>query len=229
MILFALGAALVISQRRFVALHRGHAERLLQAQEEERAWVAREVHDDALQRLAMLLHELDGGAPSGARNGTLRAEIEDLAVVLRRLANRLHPSFLEREGLVPALRRLTDELSRKSGVHLEVLDELGRAPALTREQALAAYRIAQEALGNVIRHAEARQAIVRVRADGAALEVAIEDDGRGFAPGTRSAAGGLGLLSMAERARAEGARLAVASRVGAGTVVRLRVPLGAAA
>lgn len=226
-ILLALGAALLIYQRRFVSLHRRHAAGLLQAHEDERAWVARELHDDVLQRIAMVLHELDGDAPAAARGRTapLRAELEDLALVVRRVANRLHPAFVEREGLVPALRRLAAELSEKSGVALAVEDERGAgAPAPASGQALVAYRIAQEALANLVRHAAATAGTVRVRSRPDAFEVEIADRGRGFDVADGRRPGHLGLISMDERARAAGGALTVSSQPGAGTVVRLRLP-----
>lgn len=226
-ILLALGAALVIYQRRFVALHRRHAAGLLRAQEEERAWVARELHDDVLQRLAMVLHEVDRRAagPGGGRAASLRAELEDLAMVVRRVANHLHPAFLEREGLLPALQRLAADMRDRSGVALAVIEDPGTGPLnATTDQALVAYRIAQEAIANLVRHSGASAGEVRLQAENDAFELEIRDRGRGFAPEQRWKAGHLGLISMAERARAAGGRLTVTSRPGEGTVVRLRLP-----
>ena len=226
-ILLALGAALVIYQRRFVALHRRHAAGLLKAQEEERAWVARELHDDVLQRIAMALHELDGDATDAVRSrvAPVRTELEDLALVVRRVANHLHPAFVEREGLVPALRRLAADLSERSGIALEVHEEMGNglltpAPG----QALVAYRIAQEALSNLLRHSAATAGAVRVRAGTETFELEVTDRGRGFTVEESWKTGHLGLISMGERARAAGGRLAVTSQPDAGTVIRLRLP-----
>ena len=226
-ILLALGAALVIYQRRFVTLHRRHAAGLLRAQEEERAWVARELHDDVLQRIVVVLHEVDGvrtgAAPAGA--ASLRAELEDLAHVVRRVANHLHPAFLEREGLVPALRSLAAETTERSGVVLEVIEEPGTVPlSVSPDQTLVAFRIAQEAVANLVRHSGASAGEVRVRAGTDAFELEIMDRGRGFAPEQRWKAGHLGLISMAERAQGAGGRLTVTSQPGEGTVVRLRLP-----
>jgi signal transduction histidine kinase len=226
-ILLALGAALVIYQRRFVALHRRHAAGLLRAQEEERAWVARELHDDVLQRIAMVLHEVDGGAAGSApdRAAPLRAELEDLAVVVRRVASHLHPAFLEREGLVPALRRLVADATERSGVTLEVVEEPGTGPlTVTPGQALVAYRIAQEAVANLVRHSGATAGEMRVRGEKDAFEMEITDRGHGFAPEQRWKTGHLGLISMTERAQAAGGRLTVTSQPGEGTTVHLRLP-----
>jgi signal transduction histidine kinase len=226
-ILLALGAALVIYQRRFVALHRRHAAGLLRAQEEERAWVARELHDDVLQRIAVVLHEVDGVRPgaAGARAASLRAELEDLAHVVRRVANHLHPAFLEREGLVPALRSLAAEMTERSGVALQVVEEPGTVPlSATPDQALVAFRVAQEAVANLVRHSGASAGEVHVRAGPDSFELEITDRGHGFAPEQRWKTGHLGLISMAERAEAAGGRLTVTSLPGDGTVVRLRLP-----
>lgn len=226
-ILLAFAAALVINQRRFVALHRNHAERLLRAQEEERAWVAREVHDDALQRIAMLVHELDSWGGAGALStqvGALRSELEDLSVVLRRLAYRLHPSHIEQEGIVPALRRLVADLRRSSGVQLEVREDVAAPCELSGERTLVAYRVAQEALSNLVRHAGVGAGHVRIRTDDRVFALEVADEGRGFVVDSRQSAGGLGLISMAERARAAGGSLTVLSQPGEGTVVRLRLP-----
>jgi signal transduction histidine kinase len=222
-IVLAFGAALVLYQRRIVALHRAHAAGLLRAQEEERAWVAREVHDDALQRIAILLHELDGAAPA-PRADALRAELEDLSGMLRRLAYRLHPAFLEREGLVPALRRLAADLERATGLRAEVIARDGAPRAVAPAQALVAYRVAQEALNNVVRHAGVAACSVTVATSGDALQLAVADEGRGFAVADRQGAGGLGMISMTERARAAGGHLTIDSQPGGGTTVRLRLP-----
>ncbi len=232
-ILLAFAVALSVYQRRFLAMHREYADRLVSAHEEERAWVAREVHDDALQRIAIVLHELDACADR-AREGSnglrrhlvaLRAELEDLSVVLRQLAYRMHPVFVEQEGVGPSLKRLAGELGRTSIVRIEVVDESPDAPMLTSDQALVVYRIAQEALANLVRHANAATALVRVRADNGTFELRVEDQGRGFDVEAARRAGGLGLTSMTERARAAGGTLTIESRAGSGTSVYLRLPL----
>lgn len=226
-ILLALGAALVLYERRIVALHRRHAAGVLRAHEEERVWVARELHDDVLQRIAMLMHEVDTGEPGtpAARPAALRAELEDLALVVRRMANHLHPAFLEREGLVPALRRLAAEATERSGVTVTIIEEAGGVPLnATSGQALVAYRVAQEAVANLVRHSGAAAGEIRVRSEPGVFELEITDRGRGFGPEQRWKAGHLGLVSMAERARAAGGRLTLTSQPGEGTRVRLRLP-----
>lgn len=230
-ILLSLGAALVIYQRRFVAMHRDYADGLIAAQEEERAWVAREVHDDALQRILMLIHELDGWtsgkSPDVAlevRAAALRTELEDLSASLRQMAYRLHPSFHAQDGLMPMLERLAAEVTQSAGLRID-LRTGGRPPQpLSAEQSLVVYRVAQEALSNVVRHAQSDWALVEVQGEDHAVTLRVEDYGKGF-DAARPARRGLGLTSMSERARAAGGMLSLESHPGGGTRVQLRLPV----
>lgn len=236
MLVVALGAALVISQHRVLGLHRDYGRRLLATQDEERAWVAREVHDDVVQRIAVLRHEIEGyKALAGTltpeqrrRLGGLEGEIEDLGVALRQLAHRLHPSTLDHGDLQVALAQLAEETGRLHGLFVQVEADVPpgfRAPSLVP----VAYRIAQEALRNVARHAGVTGARVSAVVRGGQLELVIRDDGRGFdLPGRagqpRSA--GLGLLTMRERAIQAGGTAEVSSAPGEGTTIRVILPLG---
>jgi two-component system sensor histidine kinase UhpB len=228
-ILIALGVALVIYQRRFLGLHRLYASQLLANQDEERAWVAREVHDDALQRLALLLHECDRFAattpplPEAQREAlrAIRQELDDLGVLLRGLAHRLHPALLDQGGLCAALAGLAGEVERSGGpmVRLVLPDEPPRVGAAA---ALAIYRIAQEALRNVAQHAGTSEAHLVLSADDDGCELEVSDVGRGFDAEGPLPGPGLGLVAMRERARLASGRLFLASRPGSGTVVRAR-------
>ena len=230
-ILLSLGAALAIYQRRFLAMHRTYADGLLVAQEQERAAVAREVHDDALQRIMILLHELDewpahgAASPPNGRVAALRGELEDLSAVLRQMAYRLHPSFHQEEGIAAMLERLAAGVDR-GGVQVELRDRLVAPPPLTADQSLVVYRIAQEALGNVVRHAGPTRALIEVAQQNGSLELTVEDYGTGFDT-TAPRRQGLGLTSMAERARSLGGHLSVESHRGGGTRVTLQLPLHA--
>jgi signal transduction histidine kinase len=229
-ILTALVAALVIYQRRFLALHREYAKKLIAAHEEERAYVAREVHDDALQRVAMIQHDvhewLDEPGKERSRSTALRQELEDLGVMLRRVAHRLHPAIIDQGGLLPALSQLADDTSRLSGV-----DVTARIPAniterlLDRERSLILFRIAQEALRNVVKHAAATRAEVGVDLSRDRLSLSISDNGRGFDSGDARSVSGLGLISMAERARLADGDYSLFSKPGGGTTIRVTVPL----
>ncbi len=237
MLVVALGAALVISQHRVLGLHRDYGRRLLATQDQERAWVAREVHDDVVQRIAVLRHEVEGyRALAGVltpeqerRLEGLDGEIEDLGVALRQLAHRLHPSTLDHGDLRVALAQLAEETGRLHGLFVQVDAELPpdfRAPELT----LAAYRIGQEALRNVARHAGVTGARVSAVVRDGRLVLTVRDEGRGFdlhAPaGGAARPPGLGLLTMRERAIQAGGSTEIRSAPGEGTTVRVTLPLG---
>lgn len=222
---------MVIAQRRLVAVHRNYTQRLLEAHEEERARVAREVHDDAIQRLVVVKHELDelgssGHGLEGARLRHLdgiRNEVQDLADALRKLAHRLHPAAIEQAGLSVALAQLAQEMARVSSVNVE-LDLPDPPLALSRDASLALYRIAQESLRNVARHSGVDSASLTLRAAGTAAELVIRDAGAGFDQnaGARS---GIGLVGIDERARLVGGTARIHSAPGRGTTVTARVPL----
>ena len=233
-VLAALAAALFIYQRHNLKLHRVYAKKLLDAHEEERAWVAREVHDDALQRVAILQHELSewdtrdgvGADRTAVRIEALRSELQDLGVMLRRVAHRLHPAIIDQAGLLPALEQLASDVSRASGIEVETdFSEDGRASQLSRERALMLYRIAQEGLRNVSKHSRAKRARIIARSQADDIVVSIQDFGRGFEATDPSRSKGLGLISMAERTRLAEGRFEILSTPGEGTTVRASVPI----
>ena len=223
----------MIHQRRYLRLHRDYASQLLATQDKERAWVAREVHDDALQRLVLLRHECERiagiqpplpEAQQRALNAISR-ELDDLGVFLRELAHRLHPALLDQGGLCAALTDLASEVERSGGPAVRLLLP-DQAPQVDSAAALAIYRIAQEALRNVAKHAGAAEAHLVLAAVKDGCELEISDGGRGFDTEGPQAGPGLGLVSMRERASLAGGRLTIASRPGMGTVVRARFILG---
>lgn len=222
---------MVIAQRRVAVLHRAYARRLLAVQEEERARVARDVHDDAIQRLAILRHELREFEQSTDLSPAHRhhlagivGEVQDLTATLRQLAHRLHPAAIQQAGLVPALEQLADELSRESGVAIRL--SLPPEPfPLPGEVALALFRIAQEGVRNAIRHAGVPEVTVDLRNGRDGIELVIADQGCGFDPAARRG-GGIGLISIEERARLVGGRAVIQSRPGDGARVAIRVPRG---
>jgi signal transduction histidine kinase len=233
-ILTALGAALVLYQRRFLALHRDYSKKLIAAHEEERAFVAREVHDDALQRVAMLQHELRDWVDDQplettaerARADALSHELEDLGVMLRRVAHRLHPAIIEQGGLIPALAQLADDTSRATRIDVQTsLPSPGADRALSRDRALILFRIAQEALRNVAKHSGATSAEVALEVQPSSLSLRIKDNGRGFETPEPGRSTGLGLISMTERARLVGGQFNIWSAPGKGTTIRVHVPI----
>jgi two-component system NarL family sensor kinase len=233
-VVVAFGAALVIAQRRRVALREAYAQRILRAHEEERAWIAGELHDDALQRVAVIRHELDGLWSAVARVASdeeqhrlkaLSGELLDLGVTLRNLAQRLHPAVVDQLGLVRALDVLADEVAQSLGltVALSLPDARVTVPPAT---AHAAYRIAQESLRNVARHAGVRDAELALAVEPRGLVLRVRDRGRGFTT-QRLSPSGLGLIGMRERAAIVGGTLHVRSNPDDGTTVEAVLPLAA--
>ncbi len=207
------------------------AAKLLHAQEEERRRIAREMHDDWTQRLALLgidfaTLEKNLGTPEKALPllHTMREQLVGLAEDVHALSRQLHPSILDDLGLVEALRSECASFSRREGVTVVYRPE--QVPAtLPKDVALCVYRVAQEALRNLAKHAAVSQAWVTLVATGSELVLRVQDQGVGFDPeGARSQLG-LGLSSMEERVRLIEAKLSVVSAPGHGTTVEVRAPL----
>ncbi|HYJ80537.1 MAG TPA: sensor histidine kinase [Longimicrobiaceae bacterium] len=208
------------------------ASRALGAAEEERKRIARELHDETAQMLAALLVRIRvvRGARDPAAMETLledmRGEVGGALEGVRRFARGLRPPALDELGLVPAIDGHARSLAETSGVAIGVrADAVG--DDLPPEAELATYRIVQEALSNVVRHAGATRASVRLTREADRLVVTVEDDGRGFDPARTMAreGGGLGLFGMNERAAYLGGRVEVRSTPGSGTIVRAEIPL----
>lgn len=216
------------AENRVRDLNRG----LLTAQEEERRTIARDLHDDFSQRLARLsidAAEVAEGRSEPRKTATeMRSELSRLSKDVRTLASQLHPSTLDDLGLVEALRIECDRVSRVSGlpVRVEAPESL---PPMPREAVLCLFRVAQESLRNVLRHARASAVDVRLEAGNGAAYLEVRDDGEGFEAGRGRRGPGLGLLSMRERIDLAGGRLAVRSAPGRGTTVEAWVPLEEAA
>jgi signal transduction histidine kinase len=230
-VVVAFGAALVIYQRRYVRMHRSYAQRLLQAQEEERAWVAREVHDDALQHIALIQRDVASvrgmhpalTAEQDHRVTSVQGEMEDLSLKLRSLAHRLHPALIEKGGLRAALEGLCGDIERTYPISIERrLPD--RVAQLEPHRALAIYRIAQEALRNVATHSGAAAATLELSQDETRTELAVSDAGSGFEARAHRPSDGLGLIGMRERAHLAAGSVTITSRPGQGTVVRASFP-----
>jgi two-component system, NarL family, sensor histidine kinase UhpB len=209
------------------------AARALGAAEEERKRIARELHDETAQMLAALLIRIRvvkaARAPAklDALLDDMRTEIGQALEGIRRFARGLRPPALDELGLIPAIEGHVRSLAEISGLHITVeADEV--AGELPPEAELATYRIVQEALSNVLRHAQATRAAVRVAREADRLVVTVDDDGRGFDPQRimSTEGGGLGLFGMNERAGYLGGRVQVTSTPGTGTRVRAEIPLG---
>ncbi|HEX5069964.1 MAG TPA: PAS domain-containing protein [Vicinamibacterales bacterium] len=211
------------------------AGKLIDAQERERARLARELHDDINQQLAGLAifqsgirrrAELPAGGLSLAAD--LRFLQERTATVvesIRSMSRGLHPVMIEHAGLVAALSAHCRELERTSLLRFEFTAE-GNCDKLGAAARLCLYRSAQEALRNAVAHASASQITVRLRCDGHNGEVTIADDGQGFDERVvRRQADGLGLISIQERARLAGGTFCVVTEKGKGSSITVRIPV----
>jgi signal transduction histidine kinase len=204
---------------------------LINAQEEERRRIARELHDDFGQRLALLRIELEilsqekrlgPKIDEGKRLRTLLGSVDDLAKDIQHLSYTLHSSKLQYIGLEGALKDLCRQISKQhqKAVDLKALDLSNPLPD---EMALCFYRVAQEALHNAAKHSGAQQVVVSVSDNDAMLYMLVADDGRGFDQAQASL--GLGLASMRERLQMIGGELWVLSKPGSGTELRAEAPL----
>jgi PAS domain S-box-containing protein len=209
--------------------------RLLRAQEMERRRIARELHDDLSQNLALLSVELEllgrqppkPADPLNGRMQELSGRVKQLASSVHGLSHQLHPPKLDQLGLAAAVRSLCKDLTGGHGVPIEFMP--GKpTDQVPEDAALCLYRIVQEALRNIIKHSGARRARVELNGGADTIELRIVDDGTGFDPRLVDGKGGLGLLSMRERLRLVGGTIAIDSRPGAGTRIDVRVPLGGA-
>ena len=204
-----------------------HNTRLL---EEERKRVARELHDEMGQQLAALRMEISvlkrrapGNDASSTQDalGMLLARVEDLVAAMRSVVAELRPPALD-GGLAAALEWLVAAFERHADLPCDAqIDDC--ATLLSPDAAVMVFRIAQESLNNVRRHAQATRASLRLARTGQDCELTIDDDGIGFDPSARTS--GYGILGMEERAIALGGALAITSAVGEGCTVRLRLPL----
>ena len=203
--------------------------RVVEAQEVERARLARELHDETGQALTSILlglKSLEDRVDSDDGHVAV-SELRDLVVAtlqdVRRLAVELRPAALDDFGLVPAIERLRDTVSEKGDFSVDVQSSLGD-DRLSAETETALYRIVQEALTNVLKHADASRVTVRLSKTETDAALVVQDDGKGFElDNVRD--GGLGLIGMRERVALLGGRLTVESSEGAGTMLTAQVPL----
>ncbi|MBI4338065.1 MAG: sensor histidine kinase [Chloroflexi bacterium] len=229
--------SLVVSERRRVDDARAMTQRIIMAQEEERQRTARGLHDDTAQSLYLLSQRLDrlasgkGGQVDAEAAAELR-DVRELAVrtgeELRRILWDLRPRILDDMGLLPALEWLVDEVHRYHGIRGKV-EVRGPLPPLSAQAQLIIWRIAQEAMHNVVKHAEATEVGISVARGHRSLKLRVWDNGKGFdarrlmrhLPRQTK----LGLLGMQERARLLGGTLTVHSEPGKGTSVSVELPL----
>jgi signal transduction histidine kinase len=203
--------------------------RLLDAQEEERRSISRELHDEIGQTLtAVLVDAANLANRIPADDAESRRYLENIRGLadssvnsIRNIALLLRPSMLDDLGLIPALEWQAREVSRRSGIKIKVTDE-NVPDSLPDAVRTCIYRVVQEALNNVARHSGATSASVNVRGQNGSLDLTVTDDGTGFNPGRTR---GIGLLGMEERVKQLGGRLEVRSEVGKGTTLRVTLPI----
>lgn len=216
---------------RTLARNRELARALIALQDREQLALARELHDEFAQHCTAIRVEAtyilrsDSLDRIGDAARRVAASAQALQDDVRRLVRRLRPSDLDELGLVAALRSLCDGWTRRTGIPcaLRVADALPERGAAVDTTL---YRVAQEALANVARHANATRVAIALAVTAQDLTLCVEDDGRGFAVAARTT--GFGLLGATERGAALGGRLEIDSAPGAGTRLRLRLPLGTA-
>jgi PAS domain S-box-containing protein len=204
---------------------------LIAAQEEERRRVAREIHDDYQQRLAMVANDIDGlrqhlGKLPGETNQRLRHlwnEVSELSADLHSLSHRLHSSTLETLGLVAGVSAFCREFQQQQELTIDFTHE--NVPrGIPPDVGLCLFRVAQEALRNVKRHSGASHAEVKLEGRGEELYISISDRGIGFDRNLRSPSAGIGIRSMEERLRILGGHLEVHSQGSDGTTIEAWIP-----
>ncbi len=205
--------------------------RLINAQEDERKRIARELHDDLNQRMALLSIELAQlGERVHKRRGlrplvhSLQTKAQEISTEIHRLSYRLHPSKLDHLGLAAAVESLCVEFSGSGRLKVEFHDE-GFPAILPKDVSLCVFRIAQESLRNCLKHSGARKARVVLEKVGGGVRLSVSDDGRGFDLRSDAQQKGLGFTSMRERLHLVGGEMRIQSRPLCGTRIEISVPL----
>ncbi len=206
--------------------------RLIVAQEDERHRIGRELHDDLTQQLAVLAMdagELEQQARATEREGRvglqkIKERLMELSEYVQTLSRQLHPAIVEDLGISTALHSLCEELEQNEGILIDCeVDDV--AADIPNDHALCIYRVAQEALRNIVKHSRATRAQVQLHSNKKTLKFQVRDNGIGFNPDEAKNQIGLGLQSMKERARLFGGTMRVKPRPGDGTVISVSIPL----
>jgi signal transduction histidine kinase len=207
-------------------------QQLIQAQEEERTRIARELHDDINQRVAVIALNLkqvendlsDGKAKLRERVASECKQLSELATDIQALSHRLHSSKLEYLGFEAAARGFCAEMAKLENVKIDFHAE--RVPqALSKETSLSLFRVLQEALRNGVKHSGSKKFQVVINCLSDEVELKVRDWGIGFVPKAATKGWGLGLTSMRERLKLVGGTLSIESQPGAGTTIYARAPL----
>lgn len=214
---------------------RFYVQQITKVQEEERQRIAREFHDSTIQRLIATLHQLESFLQDKKRLPmsdsrflwNIQEQIKDAIQEVRYFSRDLRPSILDDLGLLPAIEWLTEELKKERKIETG-LTVLGEEQRFSPEANLILFRIVQEALRNVARHAQATKSQVTIKFEDKETEIAIQDNGKGFEPPESLSElprlGKLGLAGMQERARLIGGKLNILSELGKGTIITIAIP-----
>ena len=226
-------ALLINRSRRFTAEReaRDLAGKILTAQEDERRYLAREMHDDLSQRLAAsaitaghLEKTLSESAEARESLGKLRGSLVGICDDMHRLSRQIHPAILDDFGLAEALHAECDRLGERNGISVEY--RCGELPAaLSRDIAICLYRIAQEAFWNAAKYSGTERVIVELNSDAEFIYLSIRDFGSGFDLLEVAKRQGLGMSSMKERARLVRGTIVISSAPGSGVTIEVQVPL----
>ena len=204
--------------------------RLINAQERERSRVARELHDDLSQSLALLsiqLSELGNGNSKSElikkKVAEFTSQIQKLSLDVHRISHELHPVKLEQLGLESALRGFCREVAAAHGFNVS-FDAVNIPRSMPNDVSLCLYRIAQESLQNVAKHSSASRVDIHMEVNGAGICLVVTDNGCGFDPDVQRSQQSLGLVSMVERIRSVNGTFTVDSNIGSGTEIIARIP-----
>ena len=228
-----IGSAIDVTERKEgEELLSSLSQRLIEAQEQERSRLARELHDDINQQIAVLVLSLEiamkhlGGPPSALREqiGSAIDTATSLAADVQSLSHRLHSSRLQTLGLELAAREVCREFSERSGVVIQ-FRSADVATGVGAQVGLCLYRVLQEALQNAVKHSGATDIEVSLEIDGNAITLTVRDSGIGFEPAKAFKGKGLGLVSMKERLKLVDGKLSIEGHSPRGTTIRARVPL----
>jgi PAS domain S-box-containing protein len=228
-----IGSCIDVTERRLAEEALSSVSRkLIEAHEEERTWIARELHDDVNQRLALLAVNLDvlnGELPSSATNARrhtaeIKQQVKELGIDVQALSHRLHSSKLEYLGLSAAAGAFCREFSERKGVQIDFSSE--NVPrSLAEETSLCLFRVLQEALQNAVKHSGSEHYRVSITCDSDEVVLTVSDSGCGFNTEEALRTPGLGLTSMRERTKIVHGDLVIDSRKNGGTMVRAIVPM----
>ena len=222
---------LQLSKEKSLDRVREFARRLVNAQEEERERIAKDMHDDLGNRIALLSFSVQGliNRRNKEKNSPLEEladvlhKITDLSFALRQLSHCLHPHLLRNFGIGVALKVLCDEFAKTTGIRIEtIIPE--NVPHLPEESGLCMFRVTQECLHNIAKHSAAAAATLILERTSTNLRLTVSDNGRGFLQSVAWNKAGLGLTSMKERVLSLRGQLEIRSAPGAGTEVRVTIP-----